>query len=96
MRVAEEDLRPHAGRYRLGSDLYVVAVEGGRLWVTGPGGRRMEGIPQGGDRFYLRPSNAVLRFTPGPGGRPGPMLLQQSETLRTCLRLDPEVHAPGE
>ena len=88
VKISEEALRPLAGTYRFEDQPFVVTIEGGKLWLTDPEKKKLEGIPQNETRFYIRPANAVIRFPRTPDGKPAPMVLQQSETVTLGPRVE--------
>jgi len=86
-------LKDVVGRYRLGDSVLEVALEEGRLWVTDPDLERSEAIPQSETTFFLRDANALLRYLPATDGNQDRLIVQQSEHVIPCPRVE---EAPDE
>lgn len=69
--VADSTLRGYEGRYALRNTPIVVPVarEDGALWMTMPGGARMELVPTGADEFAAMPSGSRVRFERDAAGK---------------------------
>jgi hypothetical protein len=88
--VSETILENLVGKYRLGDSILELFLEEGRLWVTDPDLERSEAIPQSETTFYVRDSNAMLRYLPAAGGgNPDRLIVQQSEHVIPCPRIEP-------
>lgn len=86
--VSEQKLTPLVGSYRLGDSSIAISLVDGSLRASLPELERAPLVPQGDSVFWLREANALLRFPVDEHDRVTRLILQQSERLIPCPRIE--------
>lgn len=86
--VSAAELEPLVGRYRLRDDTIVVTLADGSLRAAFPDLENALLVPQGDSVFWLREANALLRFPADDNGEVSRLILQQSERVIRCSRVE--------